>query len=606
MSESTYWAEKSKNLETNVHRAIELGCECRDVPIVSASNERTSRSDDINRLIEYKRLWKASTEYDSAVEEGNFNSVRTPLPYIVNDNLYENTDARERVEEARGNLRFDFVNRITIDGQVIHVGDTIKVNECSLTPDGAIAKDVVYGMVVCFVTHISDMQDTYSNGNFTAIVIDTDIPMNGIKSCTNINDKRLRCVINSRRYAVRSLPYRSMPHVLSTSPNPPFNFSVVKQADFGLSGTYGDDVLGTKAPYNDKQIYIEYAMTISSIDDVVGNKMHVMCGKSIRRDLLRKTPHSGEYAYCVSLKSDAYTYFDDFVKFREQTGEVMSSLLRAVNDPRVNDMSISTLEQIVNESLNVDLIELSKAPSKMGAHRIVNASILYALPSVKALGYDVDKQDTERFDDGGNKTSDVDDANNDGNNDKTPITIVVEPSLYSTQYDERNRKLGYCAAIYDSDGNIVDCSTLPNILECVISDGYAADQVKVIIDRNGDCLDVTEFKELKNRFGDIGYQFDVEYVDKLPQFSDTDAGTDLTELARDKYQEQKRLQEEELKQAREAAQVERQRQQQDEIIREMEDASERIGNISLMLKDDPYLSDLFGSDDDSDDDDDYH
>lgn len=188
MSDS-YWAEKSKNIETNVRRAIELGCECRDIPTVLAYDERESRSDDINRLIEYKRLWKASTEYDSAVEEGNFNSVRTPLPYIVNDNLYENTDARERVEEARGNLRFDFVNRITIDGQVVHVGDTIKVNECSLTSNGAIAKDIVYGMVVCFVTHISDMQDTYSNGNFTAIVIDTDIPMNGIKSFTNGNDR---------------------------------------------------------------------------------------------------------------------------------------------------------------------------------------------------------------------------------------------------------------------------------------------------------------------------------------------------------------------------------------------------------------------------------
>lgn len=604
MSESTYWAEKSKNLETNVHRAIELGCECRDIPIVSASDERESRSDDINRLIAYKRLWKAAVEYDSAVEENNFNSVRTPLPYIVNDNLYENTDTRKSVEEARGNLRFDFVNRITSDGQVVHVGDTIKVNECSLTSNGAIAKDIVYGMVVCFVTHISDMQDTYSNGKFTAIVIDTAIPMNGIKSFTNINDKRLRCVINSRRYAVSSLPYRSMPHVLSTSPNPPFNFSVVKQADFGLSGTYGDDVLGTKAP--DKPIYIEYATTISSIEDAAGNKMHVMCGKSIRRDLLRKTSHSGEYAYCVSLKADACIYFDDFVKFREQTCEMMPSLLREVNDPRVNDTSISTLEQIVNESLSVDLIELSKAPSKTSSHRVVNARLLYALPSVKALGYDVDKQDTERFDDGGNKTSDVDDANNDGNNDKTPITIVVEPSLYSTQYDERNRKLNYCAAIYDSDGNIVDCNTLPNILECVISDGYQADQVKVIIDRNGDCLDVTEFKELKNRFGDIRYQFDVEYVDKLPQFSDIDAGTDLTDLARGKYQEQKRQQETELRRELEAEQVEQQRQQQEEIIREMDDASERIGNISWMLKDDPYLSELFDPDDDPDDDDAYY
>lgn len=606
MSESTYWAEKSKNLETNVNRAIELGCECRDIPIVSASNERASRSDDINRLIEYKRLWKASTEYDSAVEEGNFNSVRTPLPYIVNDNLYENTDTREKVEEARGNLRFDFVNRITIDGQVVHVGDTIKVNECILTSNGAIAKDVVYGMVVCFVTHISDMQDTYSNGNFTAIVIDTDIPMNGIKSFTNGNDKRLRCVINSRLYAVRSLPYRSMPHVLSTSPNPPFNFSVVKQAGFGLSGTYGDDVPGTKAPYKDKPIYIEYATTISSIEDAAGNKMHVMCGKSIRRELLRKISHSGEYAYCVSLKSDAYTYFDDFVKFREQTGEVMPSLLRAVNDPRVNDMSISTLEQIVNESLNVDLIELSKAPSKMGAHRIVNASILYALPSVKALGYDANNQDTEQSDDSCSRSSNADDDNGDNSNVKTPITVVVEPSLYSTQYEERNRKLGYCAAIYDFDGNIVDCSTLPNILERIIGDGYTADQVKVIIDRNGDCLDVTEFKEWKNRFGDIGYQFDVEYVDKLPQFSDTDAGTDLTELARGKYQEQKRQQETELRRELEAAQVEQQRQQQEEIIREMDNASERIGNISWMLKDDPYLSDLFGPDDDPDDDDAYY
>lgn len=602
MSENTYWVEKSKNFETSIRRAIDFGCECRNIPTVLASDERESRSDDINRLIAYKRLWKAAIEYDSAVDENNFNSVRTPLPYIVNDNLYENTDARKSVEEARGNLRFDFVNRITSDGQVVHVGDTIKVNECSLTSNGAIAKDIVYGMVVCFVTHISDMQDTYSNGNFTAIVIDTDIPMNGIKSFTNGNEKRIRCVINSRLYAVRSLPYRSMPHVLSTSPNPPFNFSVVKQADFGLSGTYGDDVLGTKAPYKDKPIYIEYATTISSIDDVAGNKMHVMCGKSIRWDLLRKTPHSGEYAYCVSLKSDAYTYFDDFVKFREQTGEVMPSLLRAVNDPRVNDTSISTLEQIVNESLNVDLIELSKAPSKMGAHRIVNASILYALPSVKALGYDVDKQDTEQFDDGGNKTSDVDDANNDGNNDKTPITIVVEPSLYSTQHDERNRTLGYCTAIYDFDGNIVDCSTLPNIIERVISDGYQADQVKVIIDRNGDCLDFTEFKELKNRFGDIGYQFDVKYVDKLPQFSDTDAGIDLIELARGKYQEQKRQQETELRRELEAAQVEQQRQQQEEIIREMDDASERIGNISWMLKDDPYLSELFDPDDDPDDD----
>lgn len=605
MSESTYWVEKSKNLETSIRRAIDFGCECRNIPTVLASDERESRSDDINRLIAYKRLWKAAIEYDSAVDENNFNLVRTPLPYIVNDNLYENTDARKRVEEARGNLRFDFVNRITIDGQVVHVGDTIKVNECSLTSNGAIAKDIVYGMVVCFVTHISDMQDTYSNGKFTAIVIDTDIPMNGIKSFTNGNEKRLRCVINSRLYAVRSLPYRSMPHVLSTSPNPPFNFTVVKQADFGLSGTYGDDVLGMKTPYKDKQIYIEYATTISSIEDVAGNKTHVMCGKSIRRDLLRKTSHSGEYVYCVSLKSDACIYFDDFVKFREQTGEVMPSLLMAVNDPRVNDMSISTLEQIVNESLNVDLIELSKAPSKMGTHRIVNASILYALPSVKALGYDVDKQDTERFDDGGNKTSDVDDANNDSNNDKTPITIVVEPSLYSTQYEERNRKLGYCAAIYDSDGNIVDYSTLPNILERVISDGYTADQVKVIIDRNGDCLNVTEFKEWESRFGNIGYQFDVEYVDKLPQFSDEDAGTDLTELARDKYQEQKRQHDEELRRELEAAQVEQQRQQQEEIIREMDDASERIGNISWMLKDDPYLSELFGSDDGPDNDDSY-
>lgn len=397
-----------------------------------------------------------------------------------------------------------------------------------------------------------------------------------------------------------------MPHVLSTSPNPPFNFTVVKQADFGLSGTYGDDVLGMKTPYKDKPIYIEYATTISSIGDVTGDKMHVMCGKSIRMELLRKTSHSGEYAYCVSLKSDACIYLDDFVKFREQTGEVMPSLLRAVNDPRVNDMSISTLEQIVNESLNVDLIELSKTPSKMGAHRIVNASILYALPSVKALGYDANNQDTEQSDDSCSRSSNADDDNGDDSNVKTPITVVVEPSMYLTQYEERNRKLGYCAAIYDSDGNIVDCSTLPNILERVISDGYPADQVKVIIDRNGDCLDVTEFKELKNRFGDIGYQFDVEYVDKLPQFSDEDAGTDLTELARDKYQEQKRLQEEELKQALEAAQVERQRQQQDEIIREMDDASERIGNISWMLKDDPYLSDLFGSDDDSDDDDEYY
>ena len=606
MSESTYWVEKSKNLETSVRRAIDLGCECRNIPTVLASDERESRSDDINRLIAYKRLWKAAIEYDSAVEENNFNSVRTPLPYIVNDNLYENTDARERVEEARGNLRFDFVNRITIDGQVVHVGDTIKVNECSLTSNGAIAKDIVYGMVACFITHISDMQDTYSNGNFTAIVIDTDIPMNGIKSFTNSNDKRLRCVINSRLYAVRSLPYRSMPHVLSTSPNPPFNFSVVKHADFGLSGTYGDDVLGTKAPYKDKPIYIEYATTISSIEDVAGNKMHVMCGKSIWMNPLRKTSHSGEYAYCVSLKSDACIYFDDFVKFREQTCEMMPSLLRAVNDPRVNDISISTLEQIVNESLNVDLIELSKAPSKTDSHRVVNARLLYALPSVKALGYDADKQDIEQFDDGGDKHSDTDDTNNDGNNDKTPITVVVEPSLYSMQYEECNRKLGYCAAIYDSDGNIVDCSTLPNILERVISDGYAADQVKVIIDRNGDCLDVTEFKEWKNRFGDIGYKFDVEYVDKLPQFSDEDAGTDLTELARSKYQEQKRHQEEELRRELEAAQVEQQRQQQEDIMREIDDVSERIGNISWMLKDDPYLSALFDPDDDPDDDDAYY
>ena len=605
MSESTYWAEKRKNLETNVHRAIELGCECRDIPIVSASDERASRSDDINRLIEYKRLWKAAIEYDSAVKENNFNSVRTPLPYIVNDSLYENTDARKSVEEARGNLRFDFVNRLTTDGQVIHVGDTIKVNECSLTSNSAIAKDIVYGMVVCFVTHISDMQDTYSNGKFTAIVIDTDIPMKDIKSFTNGNDKRLRCVINSHLYAVSSLPYRSMPHVLSTSPNPPFNFSVVKQADFGLSGTYGDDVLGTKAPYKDKPIYIEYATTISSIEDVAGNKMHVMCGKSIRRDLIRKTSHSGEYAYCVSLKSDACIYFDDFIKFREQTCEMMPSLLRAVNDPRVNDMSISTLEQIVNESLNVDLIELNKAPGKTGSHRVVNASLLYALPSVKTLRYDANNQDTEQSDDSCSMSSNTDDDNGDDSNVKTPITVVVEPSLYSTQYEERNRKLGYCAAIYDFDGNIVDCSTLPNIIERVVSDGYTADQVKVIIDRNGDCLDVTEFKEWKNRFGDIGYQLDVEYVGKLPQFSDEDAGTDLTELARGKYQEQKRQQEEELRRELEAAQVEQQRQQQEEIIREMDDASERIGNISWMLKDDPYLSELFGPDDVPDDDDAY-
>ena len=109
---------------------------------------------------------------------------------------------------------------------------------------------------MCFVTHISDMQEKHDYGNFSAIVIDTGIPANGIKSFTNNNDRCLRCVINSRIYSSRSLLNCGMSHAILTSPNDPFDFAVVKKADFSLSGTTNDDVLGTKPLYKGGNVYI--------------------------------------------------------------------------------------------------------------------------------------------------------------------------------------------------------------------------------------------------------------------------------------------------------------------------------------------------------------
>lgn len=606
MSARTYWEEKSKNLEMSVRSAIDLGCEYRDIPIASVPEEHESRAVDIAKLIAYKRLWKASKEYDSAVDNDNFNLIRTPLPYIVNDNLYESTDAQRQINEARCNLRFDFINRINIDGQVIHVGDIIKVNECCLTSDSVVANDIVYGMVVCFVTHISDMQEKHDYGNFSAIVIDTDIPANGIKSFTNSNDRCLRCVINSRIYSSRSLLNCGMSHAILTSPNKPFDFAVVKKADFSLSGTTNNDVLGTKSLYKGGNVYIEYETTISSIDDIDGRKVHVVCGNTVRKENVRTTSHSGEYAYCVSLKADDYMRIDEFRKFREQTSDVMSSLLRAVSDPRESETGIKTLERIVNESLNIDLIELSKAPSKRVSHRIANASLLYAMPSVAALKYDGDSQDEASADVNEDAQSGSDDVNHDDNDIKTRITVVVEPSLYASQYTERNRQLGCCAAVYDADGHLVCCDTLPKIIEGIVHDGYAADQVEVVIDHNADCLNVTEFKEWESRFGTVSYELKVEYIEDLPELSSSDAGTDITEIAQSKYQSQKQKHEEELRRALETAKIERQQQQQAEIAREIEDVSERLGSISQLFRNDPYLSDLFDPDDDPDDDDAYY
>ena len=224
------------------------------------------------------------------------------------------------------------------------------------------------------------------------------------------------------------------------------------------------------------------------------------------------------------------------------------------------------------------------------------------MPSVEALKYDGDSQDEASSDVNEDAQSGSDDVNHDDNDIKTPITVVVEPSLYASQYTERNRQLGRCAAVYDADGHLVCCDTLPKIIDGIVYDGYAADQVEVVVDHNADCLNVTEFKEWESRFGTISYEFNVEYVDNLTELSSSDAGTCITEIARNKYQEQKQKQEEELRRELEAAKAEQQQQQQAEIAREIEDVSERLGSISQLFRNDPYLSDLFGSDDDSDDD----